>query len=77
MIGGYMMDGYATVHRMGWTGLTIVGLLWIVAIVLLAWGLVELLRAQQQRLQPAAMEIQRRRFARRDQPPYVRERRRQ
>jgi hypothetical protein len=73
MIGGYMMDGYTMVAGMGWTGSTALGLLWIVAIALLAWSLVYLPRTQQQRMRPAALEIEKWR----DQPRYVRERRRQ
>ena len=72
MIGGYMIDGYTMVAGMGWMGPTALGLLWIVAIALLAWSLVYLLRTQQQRMRPAALGIEKWR----DQPRYVRERRR-
>jgi putative membrane protein len=59
MIGGYSMMG-----GMGWLGMLLVGVFWIVVIALVIWGVVNLLHIQQTTSEPDAQETLKRRYAR-------------
>ena len=59
-----MMGGYGMMGGMGWLGMLLVGVFWIVVIALVIWGVVNLLHIQQTLSEPDAQETLKRRYAR-------------
>jgi putative membrane protein len=59
-----MMGGYGMMAGMGWLGILTMALFWIGIIALVIWGMSNLFPARQPQVEPDALEILRRRFAR-------------
>jgi putative membrane protein len=58
------MGGYGMMGGMGWLGMLLVGIFWIVVIALVIWGVVNLLHIEQTLTEPDAQETLKRRSAR-------------
>ena len=64
MMGPGMMGGYGMMGGFGWLGMLTMLLLWIGVIALIVWGLSNLFPARQVSVEPDALEILKRRYAR-------------
>jgi putative membrane protein len=58
-----MMNGWGMMGGMGWFGMVLVGLFWVLLIALAVWGVIQLLYAPERTLAPDASEILKRRYA--------------
>ena len=58
-----MMDGWGMMSGMGWFGMFLVGLFWILLVALAVWGMMQLLYAPERTVAPDAAEILKRRYA--------------
>jgi putative membrane protein len=58
-----MMGGWGMMGGMGWFGMFLVGLFWILLIAFAVWGVTQLLYAPEQTGAPDASEILKRRYA--------------
>lgn len=59
-----MMGGYGMMAGLGWLGMLMMALFWIGVILLVIWGISNLLPTQQRSVEPDALEILKRRYAR-------------
>jgi putative membrane protein len=59
-----MMGGFGMMAGMGWLGVLTMILFWLGVILLIVWGLSALFPQQGASIEPPALEILRRRFAR-------------
>jgi putative membrane protein len=59
-----MMGGFGMMAGMGWLGVLTMILFWLGVILLIVWGLSALFPQQRASIEPDALEILRRRFAR-------------
>jgi putative membrane protein len=64
MMGPGMMGGYGMMGGFGWLGMLTMLLFWIGVIALVVWGLSNLFPARQTPVEPDALEILKRRYAR-------------
>ena len=58
-----MMDGWGMMGGMGWFGMVLVGVFWVLLVACAAWGLMQLLYAPERTVAPDAAEILKRRYA--------------
>ncbi len=64
MMGPGMMGGYGMMAGFGWLGMLTMVLFWVGVVLLVVWGLSNLLTTQPPRVEPGAEEILKQRFAR-------------
>jgi putative membrane protein len=58
-----MMGGWGMMGGMGWFGMGLVGLFWVLLVAFAVWGLMQLLFAPERTVAPDAAEILKRRYA--------------
>ena len=58
-----MMGGWGMMGGMGWFGMVLVGVFWVLLVACAAWGLMQLLYAPERTVAPDAAEILKRRYA--------------
>jgi len=58
-----MMGGWGMMGGMGWFGMVLVGLFWVLLVAFAVWGLMQLLFAPERTVAPDAAEILKRRYA--------------
>jgi putative membrane protein len=58
-----MFGGWGMMGGMGWFGMVLVGLFWILLIAFAVWGMMQLLYAPEHTVEPDAAEILKRRYA--------------
>ena len=58
-----MMGGWGMMSGMGWVGMVLVGLFWVLLVALAVWGVTQLLFAPERTVAPDAAEILKRRYA--------------
>jgi putative membrane protein len=59
-----MMGGYGMMAGMGWLGILLMALFWVGVILLVVWGLSNAFPGRRQAVEPDAVEILKRRYAR-------------
>jgi putative membrane protein len=64
MMGPGMMGSYGMMGSFGWLGMLTMLLFWVGVIALVVWGLINLFPARQASVEPDALEILKRRYAR-------------